>query len=148
MANKVIKSIKKVAEDVANEGKHQIHHIERNLSINKAKKQKLSHKQKAIKLLHRGIKDLNSYKDRQGIVGEVANEMIVDIEAIIENAHGNTMNDYLIGLGRSLQEKLLEENQRHSESEMLQTRKMENSELKIIYGMTNDICKAFCEMLE
>ena len=148
MANKVIMSIKKMAEDVANEGKHQIHHIERNISINKAKKQKLSHKQKAIKLLHKGIKDLNSYKDRQGIVGEVANEMIDDIEAIIENAHSHTMNDSLLELGRSLQDKLLEENQRHSESEMLQTRKMENSELKIIYGMTNDICKAFCEMLQ
>ena len=148
MANKVMKNIKKVANDVANGGKQQIHQIERNLSINKAKKQKATQRQKAVKLLQKGIKDLNMYKDRQGIVGEVANEMIDDVQAIIENAHGSDKNEILLGLGRTLLDKTDEQNRIQSLSEMLQTRKLENSELKIIYDLTGDICKAFCEILE
>lgn len=148
MANKVMKNIKKVANDVANGGKQQIHQIERNLSINKAKKQKTSQKQKAVKLLQKGIKDLNIYKDRQGIVGEVANEMIDDVQAIIENAHGSDKNEILLDFGRTLLDKTDEQNRIQSQSEMLQTRKLENSELKIIYDLTGDICKAFCEILE
>ena len=143
-----MKNIKKVANDVANGGKQQIHQIERNLSINKAKKQKTSQKQKAVKLLQKGIKDLNIYKDRQGIVGEVANEMIDDVQAIIENAHGSDKNEILLDFGRTLLDKTDEQNRIQSQSEMLQTRKLENSELKIIYDLTGDICKAFCEILE
>lgn len=148
MANNVVKNIRKVANNVANGGKQQIHQIERNLSINKAKKQKTSQKQKAVKLLQKGIKDLLLYKDRQGIVGEVANEMIGDVQAIIENAHGINKNDMLLDLGRTLLDKTAEHNRIQSSSEMLQTRKLENSELKIVYDLTGDICKAFCEILE
>lgn len=148
MANKVVKNIKKVANNVANGGKQQIHQIERNLSTNKAKKQKTLQKQKAVKLLQKGIKDLLLYKDRQGIVGEVANEMIGDVQAIIENAHVSNKNDMLLNLGRTLLDKTADQNRIQSSSEMLQTRKLENSELKIVYDLTGDICKAFCEILE
>lgn len=148
MANKVIKRIKKIAKDVANEGKHQIHHVERNISSTKAKQQKLAHKQKAIKLLNKGLKDLECYKDRQGIVGEVVNDIISDMEGIIENAHGNNNNELMISLGKDLINKTNKKNRRHSTSELLQTRKMEDTDLKIIYELTQDICKAFCEILE
>ena len=147
MANKVIKRIKKIAKDVANEGKHQIHHVERKVSSTKAKQQKLAHKQKAIKLLNKGLKDLECYKDRQGIVGEVVNDIISDMEGIIENSHGNN-NELLISFGKDLINKTAKENRLYSTSELLQTRKMENTDLKVIYELTQDICKAFCEMLE
>ena len=98
--------------------------------------------------MQKGIKDLNIYKDRQGIVGEVANEMIDDVQAIIENAHGSDKNEILLDFGRTLLDKTDEQNRIQSQSEMLQTRKLENSELKIIYDLTGDICKAFCEILE
>ena len=148
MANRIIQGIKKVAEEVATEGRHHIHHVERNLSLKKAKRQKLLQKQKAIKLLHKGITDLELYKNRQGIVGEVANDVINDIEIIIENAHGYNKNEQLLSLGKELMKKTDKENQLHSNSEMLQTRKMENTDLKIIYDLTHDICKAFCAILE
>lgn len=148
MANKVIKGIKKIAKDVANEGKHQLHHVERNISSTKAKQQKLAHKQKAIKLLNKGLKDLECYKDKQGIVGEVVDEIISDMEGIIENAHGNNKNELLLSLGKDLLNKTDKENRLYSTSELLQTRKMENTDLKIIYELTQDICKAFCEILE
>lgn len=54
----------------------------------------------------------------------------------------------LLDLGRTLLDKTAEQNRIQSSSEMLQTRKLENCELKIVYDITGDICKAFCEILE
>ena len=147
MKNKVIKRIQKAANKTISNGKQKLHQIDRKAASKKAHHQKLSRKQKAVVILQKGIKDLSSYEDRQGIVGDVTKSVTADINEIIDASHGDNETAVLLDLCNELKEKTSEENQRHSTSEEVQTKKMENSELKKVYKTTNEICTSFYEIL-